>query len=128
MPTAIIPQIEDVRWIGTIPTGSSMCRRSRSGRTAIEKTDEMEPMTRACHGRETAQIAGITWGSFFVFTKLIVIAVAPPPIEAIIVATAARAPSLHRPPVIPQTDPALIPNHPHHNRNVPNNAFVGLLI
>ena len=60
MPTAIIPQIEDVRWICTIPTGSSMCRRSRSGRTAIEKTDEMEPMTRACHGRETAQIAGIT--------------------------------------------------------------------
>lgn len=106
----------------------------------MEKTEETEPMTRACHGRETAQIAVIDTiddkiplikkltCNFFVFTKLIVIAVAPPPIDAIIVATAALAPNLHLPLVIPQTDPALIPNHPHHNKNVPNKALVGLLI
>lgn len=140
IPTAIIPQMEDVKWMGTIPTGSSICRRSSSGSTAIENTDDIEPMTRACHGRDTAQIAVMETiddkiplikkltCNFFVFTKLIVIAVAPPPIDAIIVATAARAPSLHRPPVIPQTDPAFIPNHPHHNKNVPKRAFVGLLI
>lgn len=57
IPTAHIPHIDDVRWIGIIPTGSSIFKNSKAGITEMEMVELIAPINNACHGRATAQIA-----------------------------------------------------------------------